>query len=151
MQKPFGLGRIITSAGTGILAGTAGAVLVAATGCTVLTATDSTNANGGTTESPQPPGGAPATFSVTIATSNSTPQLNEEVRLRCMTTDAATEVASFSFQTADVDLQVDATAGTASFIVTDFELGLTIDVTCTATDADGNTATSPRVSVFPTG
>ncbi len=128
---------------------TGGVVLLALASCTLTVSTGGSPANGGNGDDTQPPGTIPA-FTVTLGVSNSTPQINEEVIFRCTPSGDIGQGASFSFQTADVSLQVNTASGTATFIVTESELDLSVDITCTATDAEGNTATSTRVTIFPT-
>jgi len=108
--------------------------------------------DGGT--NPTPDGGdgttPDATFTVSIQASNRTPQLYEEVTLQCFLSGNATAPVTFGFQSRDVTMTVNATSGTASFVVSESELDIAIDVTCSATDADNYTAMSNRISIFPT-
>jgi len=99
-----------------------------------------------------PPGNGdgPATFVVSIQVSNPTPQLQEEVTFRCTTEGDVSEPLTFSFQAPDVALQVDPVNGTASFIVTESDVGFTFDVTCSVIDGEGRTVQSGRISVTPT-
>jgi len=106
--------------------------------------------NDGTTPPPADGGGGPATFAVSILVSNPTPQLNEEVTFRCTIEDAVPEPLTFSFRSPDVVLQVDSSNATASFVVSESDVGLTFDVTCRASDAEGRTAESARITVAPT-
>ena len=96
-------------------------------------------------------GDGAATFAVSIQVSNPTPQLFEEVTLRCTTVGSVMGPLTFDFQSRDVALLVDSTNGTASFLVNESDLGLTIDVTCSASDGTGQTAASRRVTVAPSG
>ncbi len=95
-------------------------------------------------------GDGPATFAVSIQVSNPTPQLFEEVTFRCTTDGAASEPLTFDFHSPDVALHVDSINGTASFVVSESDLGLTLDVTCSASDRMGRAAVSNRVTVAPT-
>ncbi len=108
---------------------------------------------GGTTTPPGDGdnGDGPVTFAVSIQVSNPTPQLSEEVTLRCTTVGTVMEPLTFDFQSRDVALQVDSTNGTARFLVNESDLGLTIDVTCSASDGTGQPAASRRVTVAPSG
>jgi len=108
--------------------------------------------DGGTNPPPNDGDGTtvPASFTVSIQASNRTPQLYEEVTMQCFLSGDATAPVTFGFQSPDVPLTVNATSGTASFVVSESELAVAIDVTCSATDADNHTATSNRISVFPT-
>ena len=96
-------------------------------------------------------GDGQASFAVSIQVSNPTPQLFEEVTLRCQTVGTVSEPLTFDFQSRDIALQVDSANGTASFVVNESDLGLTIDVTCSASDGTGRTAQSSRATVAPTG
>ncbi len=96
-------------------------------------------------------GDGAATFAVSLQVSNPTPQLLEEVTFRCTPQGAGSDALVFDFQSPDVALQVNSTNGTANFVVSESDLGLTFDVTCRASDGAGRTAQSRRVTVAPTG
>lgn len=125
--------------------------LLALTSCALSPSTGGTPPTGGNGDGQQTTDTNPPNFTVTLSVSNSTPQLNEEVFFRCTAGGDFSQPVSFVFQTSDVSLQAALFGGTASFIVTETELGQGIDVTCSGTDADGTTATSGRATVFPTG
>lgn len=139
------------AAATGLVPSmTAGAILLWSAGC-VFSPSTGNPPNGGDGGSQPPPTSNPPAFTVTISASNVTPQLNEEVLLRCVPDGDIGLGATFSFQSADIGLQVNASVGSATFVVTESELGQSIDVSCSATDQDGATVNSGRVTVFPTG
>ncbi len=125
--------------------------LLTLTGCALSPSTGGTPPADGTGDGQQTTDPNPPRFTVSLTVSNATPQLNEEVIFRCVAGGDVSQPVSFVFQTSDVSLQAAPFGGTASFIVTESELGQGVDVTCSGTDADGTTATSSRVTIFPTG
>jgi len=98
---------------------------------------------------------------VRLAVSNLTPQLDEQVALRCVVTNQAAEPITFDFQTsgaASNRFVENAEAGTATFIVSETDIGQAISVTCTGTNEFGQgprstaqvlVATSPEPPVPP--
>ena len=83
------------------------------------------------------PGDGEAQLAVTIRVSNPTPQPNEQVILTCSLVNTGVPNVTFSFQPSDGGLVVDPDAGTASFIVQEFDVGLALTYTCTASDENG--------------
>ncbi len=83
------------------------------------------------------PGDDGAALSVTLRVSNPTPQPNEEVILTCTLISGSGANATFDFQPTIGRLIVDRTAGTASFIVNESDVGVALEFTCTASDENG--------------
>ena len=89
---------------------------------------------------------------VTLTVSNPTPQLNEEVILRCSVVGDGDGPVTFDFQPDDPRLVVNQSAGTASFVVQETDIsGAGFAFTCTATTTAGTTLPSNEVVIIPTG
>jgi hypothetical protein len=98
---------------------------------------------------------------VRLTASNLTPQVDEEVTLRCVLTNEAPEPIVYEFQAAGGPIgrvQVDELRGTATFIVQQPDIGVAVSVTCTGTNEFGEgppstaqviVATSPEPPVPP--
>lgn len=77
---------------------------------------------------------------VRLSASNLTPQVDEEVTLRCILTNDATEPILYQFQAGGGPIgrvQVDEQRGTARFIVQQPDIGVAVSVTCTGTNEFG--------------
>jgi hypothetical protein len=77
---------------------------------------------------------------VRLAVSNLTPQVNEEVTLRCVLTNNPTGVIVFDFQAGGGPtgrLVEDPDRGTASLIVQEPDIGVAVSVTCSAANELG--------------
>jgi hypothetical protein len=123
--------------------------LVSAAGCSVILRAlqdaiqdsdgDGSGANGN---------GVPA---VVLSVTNPTPQLNEQVVLQCSVVGADTRETTFGFQPADGRLWVNQTAGTASLVIEETDVGGPgLAFTCTATNAFGTSEPSNQVVIMPT-
>jgi hypothetical protein len=88
---------------------------------------------------------------VTLQVSNVTPQLNEEVLLTCLLVSGDSTSLSFDFEPRFGGLIVNEQAGTASFIVSETDIGVSRALTCTATNDVGTSAPSNEQVVIPTG
>jgi len=99
----------------------------------------------------EPPGGDPTDppFSVALEVSNPTPQANEEVHLRCVASGTFEPPLQYEFESTNDRLQVNRSTGTAGFIVDATDVGQSIGVSCSATDALGRTADSSGSRVTP--
>jgi len=106
--------------------------------------------NGDGTNPPPGNGDGSATFTVAIQASNVTPQVLEQVTFRCTTQGTTISPVTFAFQSPDVTLGVDGLSGTATYIISESDLGLSISVTCTATDGSGISVESSPATVTPT-
>jgi hypothetical protein len=88
---------------------------------------------------------------VRLTASNTTPQLNEQLTLRCSVIRGGVEDdAAFDFQPAGGGLQVDREAGTATLIVAESDLGVARSFTCMGTTSAGVSEPSNTVLVIPT-
>ena len=77
---------------------------------------------------------------VRLSVSNLTPQVNEQVTLRCIPTNDAPGPILFDFQTsglASARLVENTEQGTATFIVDESDIGVATSVTCSATNDFG--------------
>lgn len=98
-------------------------------------------------------GNGSAVPQVRLTASNVTPQLNEELILRCELTNDVREEVEFSFQgsgTAANRLQVDEQSGVARVIIQETDLGVTATFTCRGTSTSGTGRTSNSVVIAPT-
>jgi hypothetical protein len=88
---------------------------------------------------------------VRLSASNLTPQIDEEVTLRCIQTNDAPEATMYDFQAPGGPtgrLQVDEERGFATFIVQEPDIGAAVTVTCTGTNEFGEGPPStPQVIV----
>jgi hypothetical protein len=87
---------------------------------------------------------------VRLSVSNPAPQPNEEVNLTCEITAGDESNATFAFQPQAGQLIVNATAGTASFIVNEVDIGASLSFTCTATNEHGTSPPSNSVLIIAT-
>ena len=88
---------------------------------------------------------------VVLIVTNPTPQLNEQVVLQCSVLGADTRETTFGFQPDDGRLWVNHTAGTASFVIEETDVGGPgLTFTCTATNAAGTSEPSNQVVIMPT-
>jgi hypothetical protein len=89
---------------------------------------------------------------VTLSVTNPTPQLNEEVILRCSLVGNVDGLVTFDFQPDDPRLVVNQTAGTGSFVIQEIDIGgAGFAFTCTATTNAGTSLPSNQVVIIPTG
>jgi len=114
-----------------------------AAGCVPVHIPGDNTANGGDTSTP------PA-FTVQLEVSNPTPQVDEQVSFQCVASGTFTRPLSYAFDSNTDRLQTNPSAGTASLIIAQSDQGSTILISCTATDADGQEATSSAVRITPT-
>lgn len=101
---------------------------------------DNDNTNGNGNDNDGDPQEVPA---VRLVASNVTPQVNEELILRCELLNDPGGAITYQFQasgSASQRFQVDPIAGTARFIVEEVDVGVALSVACTATNSLG---TSP--------
>jgi len=97
-------------------------------------------------------GDGSGTLTARLTVSNPTPQLNEEVVLRCSVVGDVAEVVTFEFQPDDPRLAVNSTAGTASFVIQESDVtGAGFSFTCTAESDAGMSLPSNAVIIIPTG
>ncbi len=87
---------------------------------------------------------------VDLTTRNPTPGLSESVDLTCRVTSGSTDGIAFEFSPADGRLSVNRQLGTATFIVTEADLGVLISYTCRASNAQGEGPASRAVIISPT-
>lgn len=102
---------------------------------------DNSNDNGNGGNNVDEPREAPR---VRLTASNLTPQVNEELILRCELLNEPGGAVTYGFQAAggaSQRFQVDPVAGTARFIVQEVDVGAAINVTCIAANELG---TSPE-------
>lgn len=92
----------------------------------------------------------PPAFTVQLEVSNPTPQVDEQVSIQCVASGTFTQPLSYAFDSSTDRLQTDPSAGTASLIIAQSDRGSAISISCTATDADGQQATSSVVRITPT-
>ena len=95
----------------------------------------------------QPDAGIPT---VRLSVSNPAPQVNEEVLLTCSVVSDDIDGVTFDFQPADGRLFVDHTAGTATFIVEQTDIGVVFGFTCTGATEDGTSQPSNEGLIVPT-
>lgn len=95
----------------------------------------------------QPDAGVPV---VRLSVSNPAPQVNEEVLLTCSVVNGDSGGVTFDFQPADGRLFVDHTAGTATFIVEQADIGVAFAFTCTGATQDGTSQPSNEELIVPT-
>jgi len=95
-------------------------------------------------------GDDPPPLRVALSVSNPTPQVNEQVFLKCAVTAGNAEGVIFSFQPSGGRLFVDQSAGVASFIVNETDVATSLTFTCAARNDLGETATSQAVIVTAT-
>lgn len=81
---------------------------------------------------------------------NPTPQLNEEVSLRCSIAGEDPGDTTFDFQPDNGRLLLNNRAGTASFIVEEADIGSEFVFTCTATNSNGTSRPSAEQVIIPT-
>lgn len=91
-----------------------------------------------------------AVATVTLTASNPTPQLNEQVELRCSVTGGSAGTVSFSFQPSQELSSINPDAGTASLIIDQTDLGASQAFTCSATNAAGTGPPSNTVVILAT-
>ena len=87
---------------------------------------------------------------VTLTVRNPTPGLSETVILDCRRVGGSVAGTIFTFQPAGGRLVVDRVSGTARFVVDASDLNTALSFTCAATDENGASDPSNRVTVFPT-
>ena len=87
---------------------------------------------------------------VSLAVSNPTPQVNEEVIFRCAVASGGMGNVTFDFQPRDGRLFVNSVAGTATFIVEEADVGVAFTFTCTATSEAGTSEPSNAQTIVPT-
>lgn len=86
---------------------------------------------------------------VRLFASNPAPQLNEEVTLTCTILSGDETNVTFDFEPASARLIVDEDLGTASFIVSETEIGVSFTFTCTARNDYGTSPPSNSVLITP--
>jgi hypothetical protein len=91
-----------------------------------------------------------ATLTLALGVSNQTPQVNEEVFFECEVIAGDVEGVTFAFQPATGRLVVDRSRGTASLIIQESDVGVSLSVTCTARNLQGETGVSPPIIVTAT-
>ncbi len=96
------------------------------------------------------PDAADSILVVTLSVSNPTPQLNEQVQLRCTAAGGDTSDVTFDFQPSAELVSIDRDAGTASLIIDAADLGTGLSFTCTGTNAAGTSARSSTQVILPT-
>jgi hypothetical protein len=98
-------------------------------------------------------GGMGSVPRVSLSVSNPTPSLGEEVLLRCVVLEGGEngEPVTIDFQPQTLRLAVDQAAGTASFVISEPDLGTELSATCTAANRHGVSPPSNSVRIFPTG
>lgn len=94
-------------------------------------------------------GGSDQVPLVSLQASNTTPQLNEQVVLQCSIVAGGNGSARFSFQPTSGRLIVNANTGRATFIVTETDLNVSFQFTCTAQDDAGMSDPSNEVVITP--
>ncbi|MEK7710867.1 MAG: hypothetical protein AAB341_03130 [Planctomycetota bacterium] len=86
---------------------------------------------------------------VSLQASNTTPQLNEQVVLQCSIVSGGNGSARFAFQPTSGRLIVNANTGRATFIVTETDLSISFQFTCTAENDAGLSDPSSEVVITP--
>lgn len=120
------------------------------------TPTETSTGDGGTSiiGDPAPGDGASGIPIAALTVSNTTPQLNEEVTLTCRVAGGDNTGARFDFaasQPPATGLNVNRSAGRATFIVTESDLNNTFRFTCSVTTDAGQSAASSAQFVTPSG
>ena len=87
---------------------------------------------------------------VRLDLSNSSPQVNEEVRLTCSVVGGDAGGVVFDFQPANGRLFINRASGTASFIVEETDVGVEFAFTCTATNETGTSGPSNQRVIIAT-
>lgn len=113
---------------------------------------------GGDTLIPDPDNPAPGDGEahrpvVALSVSNPAPQLSEEVTLTCRLTSGDDAGALFDFaatQQPAAGLNIDRSAGRATFIVAESDLNIAFSFTCSVTTDAGESAASSALLVTPT-
>lgn len=87
---------------------------------------------------------------VNLAASNLAPTVNEELQLTCTVIEGDPLGVTYAFLPELGRLVVDGNAGTASLVITEADIGVSYEFTCTATDEDGTSPPSNSVIVVGT-
>ncbi len=87
---------------------------------------------------------------VRLTLSNPSPQVGEEVILRCEVVTGGSLGTTFAFQPDEGRLFVDRATGSASFIVEGSDIGVAFSFTCSATDDTGTSEPSNEQVIIPT-
>ncbi len=87
---------------------------------------------------------------VRLGLSNSSPQVNEEVRLTCSVVGGDAGAVLFGFQPANGRLFINRVSGTASYIVEETDIAVAFAFTCTATNEAGTSRPSNEQVIIAT-
>jgi len=94
-------------------------------------------------------GGSDQVPLVSLQASNTTPQLNEQVVLQCSIVSGGNGSTRFAFQPTLGRLIVNANTGRATFIVSETDLSVSFQFTCTAENDAGISDPSNEVVITP--